>query len=98
MDLNKFTQKSQEAISEAQSVAVRFGHQQVEVEHLALALLEQEQGLVPRLLDRAGYNAEAYAGAVGQELEKLPKVSGPGGQPGQIYVSQRLNSLLLKAV
>ena len=98
MDLNKFTQKSQEAISEAQSVAVRFGHQQVEVEHLALALLEQEQGLVPRLLDRAGYNAAAYAGALGQELEKLPKVSGPGGQPGQIYVSQRLNSLLLRAV
>ena len=68
MDLNKFTQKSQEAVSQAQSVAIRFGHQQVDVDHLFKALIEQENGLVPRLLERAGYDARAVAGALDQEI------------------------------
>jgi ATP-dependent Clp protease ATP-binding subunit ClpB len=97
MDLNKFTQKSQEALSEAQSSAVRFGHQQVEVEHLLLALASQENGLVPRLLDRAGIEPQAYAKGVEAELSRLPSVSGPGAQPGQIYVTQRLSGILVKA-
>ena len=59
MDLNKFTQKSQQAISEAQAVAVRMGQQQVDAEHLLYALLTQDQGLVPRILDKAGYNSQA---------------------------------------
>ena len=98
MDLNKFTQKSQEAVSQAQSVAIRFGHQQVDVDHLFKALIEQENGLVPRLLERAGYDARAVAGALDQELGRLPRVSGPGAQPGQIYVTQRLNEVMLAAL
>jgi ATP-dependent Clp protease ATP-binding subunit ClpB len=97
MDLNKFTQKSQEAISEAQNIAVRFSNQQIEVEHLALALVEQEEGLVARLLQRAGLDPKAYARAVEAEIGKLPQVSGPGAQPGQIYVTHRLNNVLVKA-
>ena len=77
MDLNKFTQKSQQAISEAQAVAVRMGQQQVDAEHLLYALLTQEQGLVPRILDKAGYNAEAYLAELERALGKLPRVSGP---------------------
>ena len=50
MDLSKFTQKSQEAVAEAQNVAIKHGHQQIDAEHLLLALVRQEQGLVPRLL------------------------------------------------
>jgi ATP-dependent Clp protease ATP-binding subunit ClpB len=83
MDLNKFTQKSQEALSEAQSSAVRFGHQQVEAEHLLLALASQENGLVPRLLDRAGIEPQAYAKGVEAELSRLPSVSGPGHSPAR---------------
>ena len=98
MDLNKFTQKSQEAVSQAQSVAIRFGHQQVDVDHLFKALIEQENGLVPRLLERAGYDVRAVAGALDQELGRLPRVSGPGAQPGQIYVTQRLNEVMLAAL
>ena len=98
MDLNKFTQKSQEAVSQAQSVAIRYGHQQVDVDHLFKALIEQENGLVPRLLERAGYDARAVAGALDQELGRLPRVSGPGAQPGQIYVTQRLNEVMLAAL
>jgi ATP-dependent Clp protease ATP-binding subunit ClpB len=97
MDLNKFTQKSQQAISEAQAVAVRMGQQQVDAEHLLYALLTQEQGLVPRILDKAGYNGEAYLAELERALGKLPRVSGPGSQPGQVYVTPRLNEILVKA-
>ncbi|MFW6323812.1 MAG: AAA family ATPase, partial [Desulfovibrionales bacterium] len=98
MDINKFTQKSQEALSEAQNLAVRFGHQQVDAEHLLMALTLQENGLVTRLLDRAGINPGAYSKAVEDELGKMPSVSGPGAQPGQISVTQRLNAVLVKAL
>jgi len=97
MDLNKFTQKSQQAISEAQAVAVRMGQQQIDAEHLLYALLTQEQGLVPRILERAGYNTEAYLAELERGLGKLPKVSGPGAAPGQVYVTPRLNEILVKA-
>jgi ATP-dependent Clp protease ATP-binding subunit ClpB len=98
MDLNKFTQKSQEAISQAQNIAIRFGHQEVDAEHLLLSLVTQEQGLVGALLEKAGYDPAAYAKAVEQELGRRPKVSTPGGAPGNIYVSQRVNAVLLKAL
>ncbi|WP_027370687.1 ATP-dependent chaperone ClpB [Desulfovermiculus halophilus] len=96
MDLNKFTQKSQEALSEAQNIATRYNNQQVEVEHLALALVEQE-GLVSDLLQRGGVGIKNYKDALIAELKKIPQVSGPGAQPGQVYVTQRLNALLVKA-
>ncbi|WP_462324786.1 ATP-dependent chaperone ClpB [Desulfoplanes sp.] len=98
MDLNKFTQKSQEAISQAQNIAIRFGHQEVDVEHLLLSLVTQEQGLVGVLLEKAGYDPAAYAKAVEQELGRRPKVSTPGGAPGNIYVSQRVNAVLLEGL
>ena len=97
MDLNKFTQKSQQAISEAQAVAVRMGQQQVDAEHLLYALLTQEQGLVPRILEKAGYNTETYLAELEKGLSRLPRVSGPGAQPGQVYVTPRLNEILVKA-
>lgn len=97
MDLNKFTQKSQEAINQAQDVAVRYGHQQVDAEHLLLALVEQENGLVGRLIEKCGVDLKGYVRAVEKQLGKLPRVSGPGSGPGQIYVTQRLNETLVKA-
>ncbi len=97
MDISKFTEKSQQAIAEAQSTAVRLGHQQVDVEHAALALVRQEQGLVPRLLERAGYKPDAFAAALEAALQKRPAVSGPGAAQGQIYVTQRLNQALVRA-
>jgi ATP-dependent Clp protease ATP-binding subunit ClpB len=96
MDLNKFTQKSQEALSEAQNIATRYNNQQVEVEHLALSMVEQE-GLVSDLLQRGGIDVKNYKDALIAEVKKIPQVSGPGAQPGQVYVTQRLNSLLVKA-
>ncbi len=96
MDLNKFTQKSQEGLTEAQNIAIRHSHQQVDVEHLGLALVEQD-GLTPRILERAAIDVQAYKQALTEEIKKFPRVSGPGAQSGQIFVTQRLNSLLVKA-
>ncbi len=98
MDLNKFTQKSREAISEAQNIAIKYGNQQIDVEHLAYALVSQEDGLVPSILERGHIDVEAYKNSIEREIKQFPQVSGPGGGPGQIYVTQRLNDVLVRAV
>ena len=97
MDISKFTEKSQQALAEAQGAALRLGHQEVDGEHLALALVRQEQGLVARLLERANYQPAAFATALEKELGKRPSVSGPGVQAGQINISQRLGRILMAA-
>ena len=97
MDMNKLTQKSQEAFYEAQNIAVRHGHQEVDAENLALALLRQENGLIPRLFDKMNIPVESLAGAIENELNKKPRVSGAGQETGKIYVSQRLSKILVRA-
>jgi ATP-dependent Clp protease ATP-binding subunit ClpB len=97
MDLNKLTQKSQEAVQSAQTKALRYGHVEVDGEHLLLVLLEQPEGLVPRLLTRMDVAVDALRRAVEQELERRPRVSGPGMEAGKIYVTQRLQKLFLQA-
>ncbi|MBI4445728.1 MAG: ATP-dependent chaperone ClpB [Acidobacteria bacterium] len=94
MDINRFTEKAQEALAAAQSRAARLSHQQVDVEHLLAALLDQEGGLASTILSRVGLEPEALKRAVEKELERLPKVSGPSGAPHQIYVTARLNQLM----
>ncbi|MEG1603013.1 MAG: ATP-dependent chaperone ClpB [Cloacibacillus sp.] len=97
MDMNKLTQKSQEAFYEAQNIAVRHGHQEVDAENLALALIVQENGLIPRLLDKMGIQVANLTAAIENELNKKPRVSGAGQESGKIYVSQRLSKILVKA-
>src|ERR1700730_5738370 len=97
MDINRFTEKLQEAIRSAQSKAARYGHQQIDVEHVLAALLEQEGGLAPSILARAGINVDALPRRIEAELDRMPKVSGPSGGPDQVYVSSRLNRLLSDA-
>jgi ATP-dependent Clp protease ATP-binding subunit ClpB len=92
--MNKLTQKSQEALHDAQTKALRFGHTEVDGEHLLLALLDQPEGLVPRLLEQAGADPDRLRTALEAELERLPRVTGPGASPGQVYVTQRLARLL----
>ena len=97
MDINRMTQKTQEALQAAQSLAVHFGHVEVDGEHLLLALLEQEGGLVPRLVTRLDIDLRNLVAATRKELEKKPSVSGPGVEAGKVYVTQRFNQLLVKA-
>ena len=97
MDISKFTIKSQEALQSAQAIAIRYSHQEVDGEHLFLALLEQENGLVPRIIEKIGAPVAQIKERVVQELEKKPRVTGPGTEAGKIYITQRLNKLLLTA-
>ncbi|MGA4643114.1 ATP-dependent chaperone ClpB [Limisphaera sp. 4302-co] len=97
MDLNQFTEKSQQALLEAQNIAVRHQHQAVDAEHLLLALLEQEGGLIPRLFERARVNPELIKARVEEELARLPRVSGSDVTQQGIYITQRLNRLLVTA-
>src|SRR3989449_11589279 len=97
MDLNKFTERSQAALMEAQNVATRNQHQAVDVEHLALALLEQECGLVPRLFEKAKIAPDLLRAKVGEELNRIPRVSGSDMTGQGVYVTQRMNRLLVKA-
>jgi ATP-dependent Clp protease ATP-binding subunit ClpB len=98
MDPNRFTEKMQEALRSAQSRAIRQSHQQVDVEHLMAALLEQESGLAGAILAKAGVSTELLGQRLEQELERLPKVTGPTGvPPDQTYVTGRLNRVLTQA-
>ncbi len=97
MDFNKLTQKSQEAFTEAQNKAVSFGHVEVDGEHLLWALLDQPDGLVPRLLQRMDIRPELVKNEVVALLDRIARVSGPGAEAGKIYVSQRLSRILVAA-
>ncbi|CNF36104.1 ATP-dependent chaperone ClpB [Mycobacterium tuberculosis] len=94
MDPNRLTQKSQEALHDAQTKALRFGHVEVDGEHLLLALLDQAGGLVPRLLTEAKADPARLREALEAELGRRPSVSGPGTEPGKVLVTQRLSRLL----
>jgi ATP-dependent Clp protease ATP-binding subunit ClpB len=97
MDLNKLTQKSQEAVQQAQTKALRYGYVEVDGEHLLLALLEQPDGLIPRLLSRMEIPVEALRSALEQELTRRPRTSGTGVEAGKIYVTHQLQQLFLQA-
>jgi ATP-dependent Clp protease ATP-binding subunit ClpB len=97
MDLSKFTEKSQSALMEAQNIATRNQHQSVDVEHLMLSLLEQEAGLVPRLFEKAKVAPDLLRNEVEKELGRIPRVSGDSTTGQGLYVTQRLNKLLVKA-
>src|SRR5712691_8433836 len=97
MDLNRFTEKSQEALRSAQALATRRNHQGVDVEHLLAALLEEHEGLAAALLAAAGIAPSAVRERVEQELNRIPHVSGPGAETQQVYITQRLARLLTQA-
>jgi ATP-dependent Clp protease ATP-binding subunit ClpB len=97
MDINRFTESVQQAIAAAQSKASRYSHQQIDVEHLLAALLEQERGLAQSILNKGDIDPALLLSRVEQDLSRMPKVTGPGGAPDQIYVTGRLNRLLTQA-
>ena len=93
MKFDKFTVKAQEAVQAAQSLADQGNHQALEPEHLLLALLQQQEGVVGPLLAKLGARPEAIAGEIQAALDKLPKVKGGGRQ----YASERLEAALTRA-
>lgn len=97
MDLNRLTEKSQEALHNAQELAIRRRHQGLDVEHLLAALVEQQDGLTPALLAAAGIAPSAVRDGLEQELRKIPQVSGPGLDGQALHLGPRLAQLLTRA-
>src|SRR4051794_37167441 len=90
MDLNRFTEKAQQALAGSQKLAARLNQQQIEPEHLLLSLLDQEKGLAPAILDKAGVSVDAITVQAQRALDKLPRVTGD--------VEPRLTQRLVKVV
>jgi ATP-dependent Clp protease ATP-binding subunit ClpB len=90
MDLNQFTEKAREALAGAQKLAARFNNQQIEPEHLLLSLLDQEKGLTPAILQKAGVSVDAVEVKLQREVDKLPRVTGD--------VEPRLTQRLIKLI
>jgi ATP-dependent Clp protease ATP-binding subunit ClpB len=97
MDFNKLTQKTQEAVQQAQNLAVEFGHQAVDAEHLLLTLCRQEEGLVPRLFEKLGRPADVIAAELDRDLHRRPKVSGTGATPNQVAITSPLQQVFVDA-
>ena len=94
MNLEKYTQKAQEAVIAAQNKAIELGNQQIDAEHLHLALLQQDGGLIPQLIKQMGADPIALTREIEAEVEKLPKVAGSGDN---MYISMRLNKIIIAA-
>lgn len=92
MNIERVTEKAQSAILSAKDIAVRMGHQQIDVEHLHLALITQEDGLIPKLIKYMGHDLSMYAKDVEVQLQKLPKVYGNGAS--DLYMSRRFEQIL----
>ena len=97
MDLNRFTEKSQDALHNAQALAIRRHHQGLDVEHLLAALVAQQDGLATALLAAAGIAPSAVRDGLEQELQKIPQVSGPGTDGQGLHMTPRLAQLLTQA-
>ena len=92
MDLNKFTQKSLEAVQNSQNLAMKYGNPQLEEIHIHFSLVDQQDGLIPRVLSYMGENSNLIKADIEREIEKLPKQSG-----GTIYPSRIYSKILLDA-
>lgn len=93
MNINKFTQKSMEAVQNCEKLAYEYGNQQIEQEHLLYSLLSLEDSLILKLLTKMGISREMIQNEAEQKLASLPKVSGNG----QVYISNDLNKVLIHA-
>ena len=97
MDVNRLTEKAQDAVRQAQALAQRHGQQQIEAEHLAVALLSQDGGVAARVVEKAGVAPATLLQRLQQAIEKIPRVSGGGAQAGQVYISSRVNEVFNNA-
>ena len=94
MNTNQFTQKTMEALQAAQRIAVEYANNAVEQEHLLAALAQQQDGLIPQLLTTLGADPNAFAQAAMQKVQELPRVTGSGRDPNQIYIGSDLDRAL----
>ena len=97
MNMEKFTRKSLEAIREAQQVAIEHQNMQIDQQHLLYALTAQQEGLIPQLFTALNIEPQRVLSACEREIERIPKVSGPGRDPERVYISQSVDAALNEA-
>ncbi len=97
MELNKFTEKSQEAIQQSQTLAIGLSHQEITHLHLAYSLVTQKGGVIPTILEKFNCNVKALGDDVYREVKKIPKISGSGYDANRVYFSSKLTQLLAQA-
>ena len=97
MNMEKFTRKSLEAIREAQQVAIEHQNMQIDQQHLLYALTAQQEGLIPQLFTALNIEPQRVLSACEREIERIPKVSGPGRDPEKVYISQSVDAALNEA-
>ena len=94
MNIEKYTENARQAIVECQNIAVSEGNQEIQVEHLALVLLMQRDGLIPKLINAMGIDPALIIGELEEEIQRLPKVS---GSADNVYASRRFSQVVLVA-
>ncbi|MBI5755318.1 MAG: ATP-dependent chaperone ClpB [Nitrospirae bacterium] len=92
MQMDRLTYKAQEAVGEAQKIAEKYNHQQIDTEHILLALIKQREGIAPQILRKLSVDMTTIEKELYRELERIPRVSGPGSM-GQIYITPRLKDM-----
>ncbi|MBQ6398676.1 MAG: AAA family ATPase, partial [Clostridia bacterium] len=97
MNMNQFTQKTVGALERAQSLAIEYGHMQVEQEHVLMALTEDGNDLIPQLLEKCGLSVASLRAGLEDQLNRTPRVSGSGREPGKVYIAQELEKALVEA-
>lgn len=97
MNVERMTLRVQQALNNANLIAVKFNHQQMEIIHLFSALVEQEDGLIPNILTKMGVNIKLLKVDISSALEKMPKVTGEGANNGSVYITRQLEEVLVKA-
>ena len=97
MNMNQFTQKTVAALERAQSLAIEYQHMNVEQEHLLLALTEDQNELIPQLLAKCGLSVPALVSGLKENLDRIPRVSGSGREPGKVYIANDVEQALLEA-
>ena len=97
MNMEKFTRKSLEAIRDAQQVAIEHQNMQIDQQHLLYALTAQQEGLIPQLFTALNIEPQRVLSACEREIERIPKVSGPGRDPEKVYISQSVDAALNEA-
>lgn len=97
MNVDKLTVKVQEAINEAQAIALKFNHQQIDTIHLFMAIISQDDGLIPNIFERMGINSKTVKDDAEKELDRMPKVLGEGARNSSIYVTRKFEEIFITA-
>ena len=95
MNMNQFTQKTMAALQRSQSLAVEYGHAEVQQEHMMMALTEDGNDLIPQLLSKCGVSVDALRAGLEENLSRMPRISGSG--TGQVYLANDTEKALLQA-